>query len=118
MWGVASWSLLSGPLNGSGPAGGCSSRKAGQPLVLWFPACVVGAGVVGLSGTGIGDTPALVGCCGCCGCGGRLVVGAPACLVCVGVACCRGSGAVRPGCLARLGLLVVGVLGWVWVGWL
>ena len=116
--GVASWSLLSGPLNGSGPAGGCSSRKAGQPLVLWFPACVVGAGVVGLSGTGIGDTPAVVGCCGCCGCGGRLVVGAPACLVCVGVACCRGSGAVRPGCLTRLGLLVVGVLGWVWVGWL
>ena len=75
-------------------------------------------GVVGLSGAGIGDTPALVGCCGCCGRGGRLVVGAPACLVCVGVACCRGSGAVRPGCLARLGLLVVGVLGWVWVGWL
>ena len=75
-------------------------------------------GVVGLSGAGIGDTPALVGCCGCCGRGGRLVVGAPACLVCVGVACCRGSGAVRPGCLTRLGLLVVGVLGWVWVGWL
>ena len=118
MWGVASWSLLSGPLYGSGPAGGCSSRKAGQPLVLWFPACVVGAGVVGLPGAGIGDTPALVGCCGCCGRGGRLVVGAPACLVCVGVACCRGSGAVRPGCLTRLGLLVVGVLGWVWVGWL
>ena len=94
---------------------GCSSRKAGQPLVLWFPACVVGAGVVGLSGAGIGDTPALVGCCGCCGRGGRLVVGAPAC---VGVACCRGSGAVRPGCLTRLGLLVGGVLGWVWVGWL
>ena len=39
-------------------------------------------------------------------------------LLCVGVACCRGSGAVRPGCLTRLGLLVVGVLGWVWVGWL
>ena len=71
-----------------------------------------------LPGAGIGDTPALVGCCGCCGCGGRLVVGAPACLVCVGVACCRGSGAVRPGCLTCLGLLVVGVLGWVWVGWL
>jgi len=44
-----------------------------------------------------------------------LVVGAPAC---VGVACCRGSGAVRPGCLTRLGLLVVGGCGWVWVGWL
>ena len=37
-------------------------------------------GVVGLSGAGIGDTPALVGCCGCCGRGGLLVVGAPACL--------------------------------------
>ena len=33
-------------------------------------------GVVGLSGAGIGDTPAVVGCCGCCGCGGLLVVGA------------------------------------------
>ena len=53
-----------------------------------------------------------------CLCGEWGVVGAPACLVCVGVACCRGSGAVRPGCLTRLGLLVVGVLGWVWVGWL
>ena len=50
-----------------------------------------------------------------CGCGGLLVVGAPACLVCVGVACCRGSGAVRPGCLTRLGLLVVRGF-WVGVG--
>ena len=33
-----------------------------------------------MSGAGIGDTPALVGCCGCCGRGGRLVVGAPACV--------------------------------------
>ena len=41
-----------------------------------------------------------------------VVVGAPAC---VGVACCRGSGAVRPGCLTRLGLLVVRGL-WVGVG--
>ena len=63
-------------------------------------------GVVGLPGAGIGDTPAAA-C--------WVVVGAPAC---VGVACCRGSGAVRPGCLTCLGLLVVGVLGWVWVGWL
>ena len=115
--GVASWSFVVWAAVWVWAGRGCSSRKAGW-LVLWFPACVVGAGVVGLSGAGIGDTPALVGCCGCCGCGGRLVVGAPACLVCVGVACCRGSGAVRPGCLTRLGLLVVGVLGWVWVGWL
>ena len=72
-------------------------------------------GVVGLSGAGIGDTPALVGCCGCCGRGGRVVVGAPAC---VGVACCRGSGAVRPGCLARFFCFSVcwrggGGCGWV-----
>ena len=74
-------------------------------------------GVVGLSGAGIGDTPALVGCCGCCGRGGRLVVGALACLVCVGVACCRGSGAVRPGCLTRVLLPCVGGgAGCGWVG--
>ena len=43
----------------------------------------------------------VVGRCGCCGRGGLLVVGVPvrAC-VRVGVACCRGSGVVRPGCLA------------------
>ena len=63
-------------------------------------------GVVGLSGAGMRDTPAAA-C--------WVVVGAPAC---VGVACCRGSGVVRPGCLACLGLLVVGGFGWVWVGWL
>ena len=69
--------------------------------------CLCGGGRGGwLPGAGIGDTPAAAW---------LVVVGAPAC---VGVACCRGSGAVRPGCLARLGLLVVGVLGWVWVGWL
>ena len=50
-----------------------------------------------------------------CLCGEWGVVGASAC---VGVACCRGSGAVRPGCLTCLGLLVVGGFGWVWVGWL
>ena len=57
--GVASWSLLSGPLYGSGPAGGCSSRKAGR-LVLWFPACVVGAGVVGCLVLGVGNTPVVL----------------------------------------------------------
>ena len=65
-----------------------------------------------LSGAGMRDTPAVVGCWGCCGRGGLLVVGAPAC---VGVACCRGSGAVRPGCLTCLGLLVCWGL-WVGVG--
>ena len=72
-------------------------------------------GVVGLSGAGIRDTPAVVGCWGCCGRGGLLVVGAPAC---VGVACCRGSGAVRPGCLTRALLPCVGGGSRVWVGWL
>ena len=107
--GVASWSLLSGPLYGSGPAGGCSSRKAGR-LVLWFPACVVGAGVVGLSGAWCRKHACRASAS--CLCGEWGVVGAPAC---VGVACCRGSGAVRPGCLACLGLLVVGG-SWVGVG--
>ena len=67
------------------------------------------AGGVGLSGAGIGDTPTAA-C--------WVVVGAPACLVCVGVACCRGSGAVRPGCLARVLLPCVGSGSRVWVGWL
>ena len=46
------------------------------------------------------------------------MVGAPACLVCVGVACCRGSGVVRPGCLTCASaacLWVVGA-GCGWVG--
>ena len=47
---------------------GCSSRKAGW-LVLWFPACVVGAGVVGCLVLGIGNTPAAAW---------LVVVGAPA----------------------------------------
>ena len=63
-------------------------------------------GVVGLSGAGMRDTPAAA-C--------WVVVGAPAC---VGVACCRGSGAVRPGCLARVLLPCVGGGSRVWVGWL
>ena len=68
-----------------------------------------------LSGAGMRDTPAVVGCWGCCGRGGLLVVGAPAC---VGVACCRGSGAVRPGCLTCVLLPCVGGGSRVWVGWL
>ena len=59
MWGWLPGRLLSGPLYGSGPAGGCSSRKAGW-LVLWFPACVVGAGVVGCLVLGVGDTPVVL----------------------------------------------------------
>ena len=111
--GVASWSFVVWAAEWVWAGRGCSSRKAGQPLVLWFPACVVGAGVVGLSGAWCRKHACRASAS--CLCGEWGVVGAPAC---VGVACCRGSGAVRPGCLARLGLLVVGVLGWVWVGWL
>ena len=104
--GVASWSFdLVWAVGGSGPAGGllpAESRVAGWcsgVLPVWW---VLGWGW--LPGAGIGDTPAwwwaagavvvVVVCCG----------GCPLCvLVCVwGVACCRGSGAVRPGCLARL----------------
>ena len=90
----------------SGPCG--SGRAWGACLAEGWAADrrALVCGVVGLSGAGMRDTPAAAW---------LVVVGAPAC---VGVACCRGSGAVRPGCLARLGLLVVGVLGWVWVGWL
>ena len=54
-----------------------------------------------------------------CGCGGLLVVGALArALVRVGVACCRGSGAVRPGCLTRVLLPCLWVVGCGcgWVG--
>ena len=91
---------------GLGRLGGLPSWKGwAADRVSW----VCSRGVVGLSGAGIRDTPAAA-C--------WVVVGAPTCLVRVGVACCRGSGAVRPGCLTCLGLLVAGVLGWVWVGWL
>ena len=86
-------------------------RPGGLPLRKGWAADrrALVCGVVGLSGAGMRDTPAAA-C--------WVVVGAPACLVRVGVACCRGSGAVRPGCLTCLGLLVVGGCGWVWVGWL
>ena len=100
----------------SGPAWrGCLARKlrlAGLALYVWGWLVVVLCGV--------GNTPA---------CGGLLrllwswwsvVVGVPgACwCACVGVACCRGSGAVRPGCLARFFCFSVcwrggGGCGWV-----
>ena len=111
--GVASWSFVVWAAVWVWAGRGCSSRKAGQPLVLWFPACVVGAGVVGCLVLGVGNTPVVLLLPACVGSGVWWVPSRG-----VGVACCRGSGAVRPGCLARLGLLVVGVFGWVWVGWL
>ena len=100
--GVASWLLiLLGLLMGLGRLGGLPSRK-GWAADRRALVC----GVVGLSGAGMRDTPAAA-C--------WVVVGAPAC---VGVACCRGSGAVRPGCLARASAAcwwVVGC-GCGWVG--
>ena len=65
---------------------------------------------------GVGNTPVMLLLPACVGSVAWWVP--PRALVCVGVACCRGSGAVRPGCLTCLGLLVVGGCGWVWVGWL
>ena len=109
--------ILSGPLVGLGRPG-LLLRKQGGWLVLWCLACVVGAGV-GLVAWCWHRRHArlVVGCCGCCGRGGRLVGGCP--LLVVGVACCRGSGAVRPGCLACLfcfPFLLGGGGGCGWVG--
>ena len=110
MWGWLPGCLFVWAVDGSGPAGG-SALAEGWVTVLsctvvrggWFVWCWHGrhARCGGLLRP--------------CGRGGLLVVGAPAC---VGVACCRGSGAVRPGCLARVLLPCVGGGSRVWVGWL
>ena len=109
--------ILSGPCSWVRAGRGAAARgKQGGWLVLWCLACVVGAGV-GLVAWCWHRRHArlVVGCCGCCGRGGRLVGGCPLLL---GVACCRGSGAVRPGCLARFFCFSVcwrggGGCGWV-----
>ena len=102
MWGwLPGRLILLRLLNGSGPAGGAC------PAEGWAVDCrALVCGVVGLSGAGMRDTPAaaLLGGGGC-----------PRVRWCVGVACCRGSGAVRPGCLTCLGLLICWGL-WVGVG--
>ena len=115
--GVASWLLiLLGPFVGSGPVGGCFCGRAAGCCSGFLP-LVVGAGCGWLPGAGIGDTPAAGGLL-------RLLWSwwsagwwVPLVRACVrvGVACCRGSGAVRPGCLTFLGLLFVGGF-WVGVG--
>ena len=94
--------VLSGPC-GSGPAGGSALVEGWvADRVSW----VCSRGWLVCLVIGVGDTPAAA-C--------WVVVGAPAC---VGVACCRGSGAVRPGCLTRVLLPCVGGGSRVWVGWL
>ena len=107
MWGwLPGRLILSGPLVGLGRPG-LLLRKQGGWLVLWCLACVVGAGV------------GLVAWC-------WHRRHARCCLVwwwwvplLLGVACCRGSGAVRPGCLACLfcfPFLLGGGGGCGWVG--
>ena len=100
MWGWLPGRVLSGSLMGLGRLGVCPCGRAGQ-LTVSREACSRGWLVCLV--IGVGNTPAAA-C--------WVVVGAPAC---VGVACCRGSGAVRPGCLTRLGLLICWGL-WVGVG--
>ena len=73
------------------------SRKAG-----WLRRRALLCGVVGCLVLGVEDTPAAA-------CWWWWVP--PRALVCVGVACCRGSGAVRPGCLARFSAACLWVVG-------
>ena len=115
--GVAFWLLvLSGPLNGSGPVGGCCSRKAGR---LAVSRGFVLAGGVGCLVFGVEDTPVcwwaaaavvvvvvgwLVGApCAClCACGGGMLSGF------------WGSAPWLPDLSGAPGLLgVVGGCGWV-----
>ena len=111
MWGWLSLvACLSGPLMGLGRLEGLLLRKgrlavASASRYVWRGVGVVGCRVCWYRRHTL--------CCLC-----LVVVGAPACLVRVGVACCRGSGAVRPGCLARASAAcwwVVGC-GCGWVG--
>ena len=108
MWGwLPGRLILSGPCSWVRAGRGVAARgKQGGWLVLWCLACVVGAGV------------GLVAWCWhrrharCC-----LVWWWWVPLRGVGVACCRGSGAVRPGCLTCLGSWLLGVVGGCgWVG--
>ena len=107
--GVASWLWLSGLLMGLGRLGGCSCGGGG-----WLSCAVVRGGWL----------PRVVWCRKHARCGGgplRLLWswwsaggGCPSRVLFVwGVACCRGSGVVRPGCLAcgSASLLWGGVVG-------
>ena len=100
--GVASWLFVCLGCSWSGPAGGCCLRKIGGG---WLSCTVVWGGW-------LSSWCRKHACC-------CLVWWwwVPSC-VCVGVARCRGSGAVRPGCLARVLLPFCGVVGCGcgWVG--
>ena len=113
MWGWLPGRLLSGPLYGSGPAGAAPHGRPGSRWCSGFLPVWWGLGWLACLVLGVGNTPVVLLLPACVGSGVWWVPSRG-----VGVACCRGSGAVRPGCLARLGLLVVGGFGWVWVGWL
>ena len=110
MWGWLPGRVLSGSLMGLGRLGVCSCGRAGQ-LTVSREACL--SRVVGLPGDWCRKHACHASAS--CLCGEWGVVGA---LACVGVACCRGSGAVRPGCLARFFCFSVcwrsgGGCGWV-----
>ena len=114
MWGWLPGCLFVWAVDGSGPAGVLALAE-GWVTVL---SCTVVRGGWLPGVFGVGNTPAVVGCCG-------LVVVVvcwwwvpPRALVRVGVACCRGSGAVRPGCLTRVLLPCLWVVGCGcgWVG--
>ena len=112
--GVASWLfVVVWAVGGLGRPGGC---VRGRQLAVALASRLCGGGGGGwLPCVGVGDTPACF--CFLLVCGGWGLVGASAC--CVGVACCRGSGVVRPGCLACFSAACfVGGGVWVWVGWL
>ena len=93
---------------GLGRLGGLPLRKAGRPTVVHWCAGWLACLVIG-----VGNTPVMLLLPACVG-SVAWWVPLRAC-VRVGVACCRGSGAVRPGCLACLGLLICWGL-WVGVG--
>ena len=94
---------------GLGRLEGLLLRKAGWLVVSRG---LVLAGVVGLSGDWCRKHACHASAS--CLCGEWGVVGAPAC---VGVACCRGSGAVRPGLPGPSRVPFLGVLGGCgWVG--
>ena len=103
---VVSWLSVCLGRVGPGRPGGADAREPWPAgLTVWGWLVVV---------VGVGNTPVMLLLPACVGSGAWWVPSR----VCVGVACCRGSGVVRPGCLSRPGFPFFGGFGWVWVGWL